>query len=92
MGELNGTNKIINIHLLLFYTGGSNGMPPRYLSVEGHRECLSSHTANPQDTFKSICIPKAQPKACLGNSWMKLIDMAQNGMIQRCNNEMKGEI
>ena len=67
-------------------------MPPRYLSVEGHRECLSSHAANSQDSFKSICIPKTQPKACLGNSWMKLIELAQSGMIQRCNNEMKGKM
>ena len=75
----------------MIYTGGSHGVPPRYLSVEGHRECLSSHTANPQDTFKSICIPKTQPEACLGNSWTKLIEMAQSGMIQRCNNGIKGK-
>ena len=68
-------------------------MPPRYLSVEGYRECLSSHTSTPQDTFKSVCIPKNQPQGCLKESWTKLKEMAENGIIQACNvEEIKGTI
>ena len=68
-------------------------MPPKYLSIEGHRECLSSHFSNPQDTFKSVCIPKIQPKACLEDSWSKLKELAENGKIGMCNNdETKGTI
>ena len=62
-------------------------MPPKYLSIEGHRECLSSHISNPQDTFKSVCIPKIQPQACLGESWSKLKELAGNGKIKLCNSE-----
>jgi len=69
--------------------GGSNGMPPKYLSIKGHRECLSSHFLNPQDTFKSVCIPKIQPQACLEESWSKLKELAGNGKIGMCNSEEK---
>ena len=62
-------------------------MPPKYLSIEGHRECLSSHISNPQDTFKSVCIPKIQPQACLEESWSKLKELAVNGKIKMCNSE-----
>ena len=68
-------------------------MPPKYLSVEGHRACLSSHTSNPQDTFKSICIPNSQPPTCFAESWSKLKEMAGNGIIEACNNEeIQGKI
>ena len=64
-------------------------MPPKYLSIKGHRECLSSHFLNPQDTFKSVCIPKIQPQACLEESWSKLKEIAGNGKIGMCNSEEK---
>ena len=64
--------------------GGPRVLPPKYLLVERHKNCLSSHTCCPGDTYKKVCVPEDQPKTCPSESWNKLISLKDMGEIEQC--------
>ena len=45
---------------------------PKYLSVEGFRDCTAE---NKQETFTSLCMPTVKPEACSDASWAQLIEI-----------------
>ena len=66
------------------------GLPPSYLGIEGHKQCLSSHVAAAEDTHESVCLPMVQPKDCLPEAYMKLAVVVANGEIQPCGVSLTG--
>ena len=70
-----------------WFISGEDGInkPPAYLSVDGHKDCLGSHTAKPEHTYQSVCLPKTRPNDCLFKSWQKLKQFAANGILEKCN-------
>ena len=51
--------------------GSTSALPPAYLSVSGHQDCLSSH--QPRDaSHTEKCIPQSQPGNCLDAAWTEL--------------------
>ena len=51
-------------------SGAPTGLPPAYLSVEGHQTCLDVHQASL--THSEKCLPQDQPEACSDDAWQKL--------------------
>ena len=66
---------------------GPGGIPPSYLSIEGHKKCLSSHVTAPEDTHETVCLPWEQPQDCPTEAWEKLADVGQNGIIEPCHEQ-----
>ena len=70
--------------------GGIGALPPKYLSVTGHKECLSSHTPFRGATHTSVCLPSGRPSSCLEDSWDQLKVEVQEGRIDKCKPQMVG--
>lgn len=43
--------------------------PPKYLSIEGHQDCLGVHESG---SYKSYCLPTQQPDYCSEEAWAAL--------------------
>ena len=50
--------------------GGAAALPPVYLSVEGHKECLGEYQAS--YTHTEYCLPLHAPPRCSQDKWDKL--------------------
>lgn len=48
---------------------GAQVLPPAYLTIKGSKNCMGTKSMG---NWKSVCIPKAQPKDCEKDSWNKL--------------------
>ena len=70
--------------------GGVGALPPKYLSVAGHKDCLGSHTPFEGATHTSICFPDGRPSSCLEDSWDKLKEEVNAGNIEKCKPKMVG--
>ncbi len=53
--------------------GGVGGLPPPYLTVPNHQDCLGSFTP-PGATHTSFCMPVTKPENCPDSSWSDLQD------------------
>ena len=47
-----------------------NALPPHYLSVEGHENCLETHQASESHT--EMCMPVSKPEECPIDAWESL--------------------
>lgn len=62
-------------HLFDTFPGSScrqnvNALPPPYLSVQGHENCLVSQPASASHSER--CLPKEKPQACAVQAWDSL--------------------
>ena len=64
--------------------GGQSGLPPSYLSITGHGECLSSHTSTPGASHNEVCIPKSKPEDCTSEAWQNLSTELSQGNLKQC--------
>ena len=64
--------------------GGQGSLPPSYLSIDGHRRCLRSHSSVPGDSHKEVCLPKRKPILCASETWEKLEKEFDQGNIKQC--------
>ena len=70
--------------------GGVGSLPPKYLSVTGHKECLNSHTPFKGATHTTVCLPSGRPSSCLEDSWDKLKEEVFEGRIEKCRPQILG--
>ena len=47
-----------------------NALPPNYLTVQGHENCLESHQASESHT--EVCMPAFKPEECPLDAWESL--------------------
>ena len=50
--------------------GGIGGLPPAYLSIRGHEDCLDLYSPSPVST--AYCLPSTKPSNCLLPAWTEL--------------------
>ena len=50
--------------------GGIGGLPPAYLSIRGHEDCLDLYSPSPVST--AYCLPSTKPSNCLPPAWTEL--------------------
>ena len=55
-------------------------LPPAYLSIPGHKECLDSQTL-PGDSHSGKCIPAIKPAYCSEAAWA---DLALDSGLDAC--------
>merc|ERR1712037_387691 len=83
---LDQMNKILLITFVCFLanTQGSprtrRALPPSYLSIPGHTECLDSQTL-PGDSHSGKCIPAIKPAYCSEAAWA---DLALDSGLDAC--------
>ena len=51
------------------FLGGSNSLPPKYLSVPHWKECSTSITCG---SARYVCLPRVKPALCPEQSWQLL--------------------
>ena len=64
--------------------GGQSGLPPSYLSIDGHGDCLSSHSSMPGGGHDEVCIPRSKPQSCTSGAWQKLETELSQGNLNQC--------
>ena len=63
--------------------------PPPYLSIEGHEDCLSKHSAI-GSSHTEVCLPYnkvggcCKPLNCKIRAWIKLKHEVREGRLDRC--------
>jgi len=50
--------------------GGIGGLPPAYLSIDGHEDCLGEYSPSPVST--AVCLPSSRPDQCIPPAWTEL--------------------
>ena len=48
------------------------GLPPAYLNVRGHEDCLETVTNGGSSQY---CFPVSKPGGCLNSAWEELLDV-----------------
>ena len=71
--------KIVTDHEL-FYNFPIGGLPPAYLSIEGHEDCLGEYSPSPVST--AVCLPSTRPSDCQRRAWFEL-----KGKLVNCPEE-----
>ena len=64
--------------------GGQFGLPPAYLTIDGHKKCLSSHSTSPGASHNEICVPKSKPSGCVTDAWEALNTLVNQGDLSLC--------
>jgi hypothetical protein len=72
-----------NLSVGIASLGGAQGLPPKYLSITGHNDCLSSHTPRGA-SHSEICLPRSKPATCIDNSWNALKKQVMDGDLTKC--------
>ena len=73
---------------LLTIIGGSGGLPPTYLSVIGHEDCLGSYEVGP---VRIKCLPKDKPSTCSNVIWKELNKVWEGNKCPYDNDESYDE-
>merc|ERR1711936_910476 len=60
--------------------GGIGGLPPAYLSIDGHEDCLGEYSPSPVST--AVCLPSTRPSDCQRRAWFQL-----KGKLENCPEE-----
>merc|ERR1711936_1204018 len=60
--------------------GGIGGLPPAYLSIRGHEDCLGEYSPSPVST--AVCLPSTRPNDCQRRAWFQL-----KGKLVNCPEE-----
>ena len=72
--------KIMNVSIYLGSPRTRRALPPSYLSIPGHTECLDSQTL-PGDSHSGKCIPAIKPAYCSEAAWA---DLALDSGLDAC--------
>ena len=64
----------------LFYNFPTGGLPPAYLSIDGHEDCLGEYSPSPVST--AVCLPSTRPSDCQRRAWFQL-----QGKLLNCPEE-----
>ena len=58
------------------------GLPPTYLSIEGHKDCMGSRDMG---DFTVACLHQVQPENCKDIAWEWLEQFTGSEKIPRCH-------
>ena len=75
-------NKLYSDSLMFLFLG-SQAQPPKYLSIEGHKDCLGMNK-KPNQLFPSVCLHQNQPKKCKNSTWKQLYELIGNDGFEPC--------
>ena len=63
-------NEIASLNIRLL-DGQARSPPPKYLSIDGWQQCLSSESSA-SGSHKIVCLPSVNPEGCRLSAWEKL--------------------
>ena len=64
--------------------GNLGSLPPKYLKVEGHKDCMGTKDMG---SWQAICLHLIQPEKCKDDAWTQLKGLTGTDEVLQCEEE-----